>query len=221
MSSSPLIQFDLGFSRPLIGVDEVGRGALAGPVVAVAVNFNFNEPELVTERWVLEVNDSKKLTASNRKRLTESLQKVCNYATASASVQEIDEYGILAATFLAMSRAINQVVQISALNSKELLILVDGNLPIKSLKLQQQTIVKGDSKSFHIAAASIMAKTHRDNLMRSLDQRYSSDFGWDSNVGYGTEKHRQAIIKHGPTKEHRQSFLKSLLQTETQLNLLK
>jgi ribonuclease HII len=208
---SPLIQFDLEQQLPLIGVDEVGRGALAGPVFAGAVHVS-NLAKL-DQPWLKEVTDSKKIRILRRSQLAGELQNVCIFGVGQASCSEINELGILPATLLAMRRAIDLVLQQSK-KSRKSLVLVDGITRIKELEQTQKTIKKGDSKSFHIAAASIIAKTARDEYMLNLGQKHQG-YGWERNAGYGTKVHCEAILEKGPTQEHRTKFIRKVLLKRT------
>ena len=175
------------------GCDEVGRGCLAGPVVAAAVILpkSFTHPLL---------NDSKKLNPILRTQLEKEIKEVAlGYAVAEVDRQTIDQINILQASFLAMHRAIEQLTL-----TPELL-LVDGNRFLPYPFIPHQCIVKGDSLFYSIAAASVLAKTHRDQLMIRLAQEFPQ-YGWDTNVGYPTVAHRQAIREHGITPWHRRSF---------------
>jgi len=175
------------------GCDEAGRGCLAGPVVAAAVILpkNFSHPLLT---------DSKLLSLEQRNYLKEEIKAVAlSYAIAEVDNQKIDEINILNASFLAMHRAVERLSQ------KPALLLIDGNRFNPYPFVPHQCIVKGDSKYFSIAAASVLAKTHRDELMRRLAEKYPH-YGWHTNVGYPTVAHRAAIIKYGPTDWHRRSF---------------
>jgi ribonuclease HII len=175
------------------GCDEAGRGCLAGPVVAAAVILpkNFSHPLLT---------DSKLLSLEQRNHLKEEIKAVAlSYAIAEVDNQKIDEINILNASFLAMHRAVERLSQ------KPALLLIDGNRFNPYPFVPHQCIVKGDSKYFSIAAASVLAKTHRDELMRRLAEKYPH-YGWHTNVGYPTVAHRAAIIKYGPTDWHRRSF---------------
>ena len=183
----------------LIGVDEAGRGPLAGPVVAAAAvlkegNFTF-------------LNDSKKLSEKKRERIFEGLPDCCEYySIGEASAQEIDEIGILNADFLAMRRALAPVV--SQLGEKNLpyKILVDGNLYIREIdKSLQMPIIKGDGRVACIAAASIFAKVHRDRQMIRFGGQFPG-YGFEKHKGYGTEAHLAAIKKFGDCEIHRKSF---------------
>jgi ribonuclease HII len=175
------------------GVDEVGRGPLAGPVVAAAVIF---PPEVKIEK----INDSKRLTAGQREASLVRIQaKALACATAVISPAEIDRFNILNASLVAMKQAV------SKLSVKPDILLIDGREKIPETKIPQQVIIKGDSKSQSIAAAGIIAKVTRDRLMRQLHQEYPQ-FGFLTNQGYATRVHKQALIKFGPCPVHRFSF---------------
>ena len=183
------------FTTDLIeaGCDEVGRGCLAGPVVAAAVILpkGFTHPYLT---------DSKKISARQRLQLREEIQQhALAYAVAEVSNQQIDEINILNASFLAMHLALDQ------LKLRPELILVDGNRFQPYPFTPHECVIKGDSLYYSIAAASVLAKTHRDILMQKLAQKYPQ-YGWERNVGYPTNAHRLAIQEHGITPWHRKSF---------------
>lgn len=180
-------------SKYIIGVDEVGRGPLAGPVVSAAVRLskNFN---------ITELNDSKKLSKSKREEVYNLIINKCEYQLGISNVKEIDKLNILQATFLSMRRAINKFKLPS--NYK---ILVDGPWSFDKANKNILPKIKGDSIYPSIAAASIIAKVYRDNLMLNLSKEYSN-YLWERNSGYGTKKHIQAIKLHGITKHHRKSF---------------
>lgn len=182
--------------RIVIGVDEVGRGPLAGPVVAAAV---YIPPEKRNHPVWKDVQDSKKLSATRREILFSVIQSQCVFGISEASVAEIDELNILQATFLAMRRAIESM----ALNNP--FILIDGNRLPKNWPWESQAVIKGDSKSVSIAAASILAKVTRDRMMEQLAKTYP-DYGWANNAGYGTPEHLEALSSHGITPHHRTSF---------------
>ncbi|MDJ0625770.1 MAG: ribonuclease HII [Candidatus Caenarcaniphilales bacterium] len=214
---SPLIDFDLHIDGAnLIGVDEVGRGSLAGPVVAAASHFVELKSLSSDYDWPLTIKDSKQLSKKKRTELNERLRNKSTWGIGFSSVEEINQIGILSATLLAMDRAINSVK--SKTERKEFCLLVDGITRIPDLKYQQKTIVRGDSMSFHIAAASIIAKVERDQYMKQLSIDFP-DYDWESNAGYGTIKHRQAILKYGPTEHHRLKFLRKLTAQEVQTKL--
>jgi ribonuclease HII len=176
----------------IAGVDEAGRGPLAGPVVAAAVILDDLNP-------IVGLADSKKLTALKRERLYDEIRaKALCCSIAEASVEEIDALNILQATLLAMRRAVD------GLRLKPHKVLVDGNrLPV--LDVLAEAIVKGDSKVPAISAASILAKVHRDRWCLQLHAQYPA-YGFDRHKGYGTEAHLQALSTHGVTPWHRQSF---------------
>jgi len=180
-----------GYSR-IAGIDEVGRGPLAGPVTAAAVVLDReNIPE--------GLNDSKKLTKKARTRLYDEIMQVADVSIAHATVEEIDEHNILRASHLAMLRALE------GLKTPADFALIDGNMIPRGLVLPSQTIVKGDSLSQSISAASIMAKICRDCVMLSLAQQHPG-YGWETNMGYGSKKHMEALQKLGATPHHRRSF---------------
>ncbi|WP_299985452.1 ribonuclease HII [uncultured Ruegeria sp.] len=180
-----------GYLR-IAGVDEVGRGPLAGPVVAAAVVLN---PDDIPDG----LNDSKKLTAKRRSGLDAELQDRAQVAIAEASVAEIDEHNILRASHLAMTRAV------AALDPAPDFLLIDGNMIPRGMKLSSQAVVKGDARSVSIAAASIVAKIWRDRLMVDLAQQHPG-YGWEANAGYPTKQHRDALRNLGVTPHHRRSF---------------
>jgi ribonuclease HII len=187
-------QASLSWDAPglIAGVDEAGRGPLAGPVVAAAVILDDLNP-------IVGLADSKKLTALKRERLYDEIRaKALCCSIAEASVEEIDALNILQATLLAMRRAVD------GLRLKPHKVLVDGNrLPV--LDVLAEAIVKGDSKVPAISAASILAKVHRDRWCLQLHAQYPA-YGFDRHKGYGTEAHLQALSTHGVTPWHRQSF---------------
>ena len=175
------------------GTDEAGRGCLSGPVTAAAVILNKNfKSKLIT--------DSKKLSINQREEAKKIILKNCiAYAIFSVSNQKIDEINILNASILAMQKSINK------LNHKVDFIIVDGNKfkPINNIEFK--TIIKGDQKYLNIAAASILAKTYRDNYMKKIHKEYP-EYNWKKNKGYPTKEHKLAIKKYGITKYHRKSF---------------
>lgn len=174
------------------GVDEVGRGPLAGPVTAAAVIL---DPEHIPAG----LNDSKTLTAKKREALYDLLMTHADVSIGEASVAEIDTHNILRASHIAMVRAI------AGLKTKADYVLIDGNQTPRGLKLKSETLIKGDSLSQSIAAASIVAKVWRDRLMVSLSQQYPH-YGWERNAGYGTKEHKEGLKSHGITPHHRRSF---------------
>lgn len=183
--------------RLVAGVDEVGRGALFGPVVAAAVVLSDSAQGPLK---ALGVTDSKALSALHRQQLVQPIQSLAtSYALGMASVQEIERLNILQATLLAMARAMKR------LSLRPDLCLVDGIQPIPHLDVVQKTILQGDQHHLEIAAASILAKVWRDQLMVRLDRRYPG-YGLATNKGYGSAYHRQALKTLGPSPQHRRSF---------------
>lgn len=182
----------------ICGVDEAGRGPLAGPVCAAAV--------ILPENAVIEgLNDSKKLSEKKREKLFEVITETAvAYSVAFAVVEEIEAVNILNATFLAMNRAIN------GLSVKADYALIDGNRLPEGIKIPCETVVKGDAKSASIAAASILAKVTRDRLLKEYDEKYPQ-YNFKKHKGYGTREHTELILKYGPCEVHRKSFLKKLL----------
>jgi len=191
-------------SNFLIGIDEAGRGPLAGPVVACACYIPSSEASAFTQ-----VNDSKKLSERKRNELFERLTH-CDvlYGVGFASAQEIDRLNILQATFLAMRRAAQRFTAVP-----HAVALIDGPHAVAGLSLKQQPIIDGDAKSLAIAAASIIAKVTRDRYMATIDKLYPG-YHFNLHKGYGTAKHLQALRELGPCKEHRTSFapVRNLLQ---------
>ncbi len=180
-----------GYTR-IAGVDEVGRGPLAGPVTAAAVVLDLAAlPE--------GLNDSKKLTPRRRAALEPEIMARVSYAVAHASVEEIDHHNILRASHLAMERAV------AALDPQPDYLLIDGNLIPRDLRIPAEAVVKGDGRSLSIAAASILAKEARDRIMVDLAQQFPG-YGWERNAGYPSKQHREALIKIGVTPHHRRSF---------------
>lgn len=181
----------------ICGVDEAGRGPLAGPVYAAAV--------ILPEGLLIEgVNDSKKLTEKKREELFDVIkEKAAAYCIASASVEEIEELNILGATMLAMKRAVE------GLSVKADFAMIDGNKK-PPLEIPCEAIVKGDAKSESVAAASILAKVSRDRYMLEMAEKYPV-YSFEKHKGYGTKAHREAIKEYGPSEIHRMSFLKKIL----------
>ena len=182
--------------KSVCGVDEAGRGPLAGPVCAAAV--------ILPEGVIIDgVNDSKKLSEKKRESLFDIIrEQALSYSIAYATVDEIEEINILTATMLAMRRAID------GLDIKADYAMIDGN-KIPPIDIDAECIVKGDAKSMSIACASILAKVSRDRLLYKYAEEYPM-YGFDKHKGYGTKVHREAILKYGPCPYHRKSFLKNL-----------
>ena len=186
------------------GCDEAGRGCIAGPVFAAAVILphHFSNPVL---------DDSKKLSAKKRQLLRTLIeQEALAWGVGVVSEKEIDQINILNASFLAMHRALDKLKMIPSN------LLIDGNRFKPYGDISHACIIKGDGIYASIAAASILAKTHRDEYMLTLHQEYPL-YGWNKNMGYPTREHRKAVFKHGPTPYHRRSF--RLLDDQTRLDL--
>ncbi len=222
-ADSPIIKlfaFDMQDDRMVIGTDEAGRGPAAGGVFASAVCFPEKSRKLIEELMVL--NDSKKLTKAKRESLYDVILNNTINATACIEVEEIEEINILNASLKAMKVACDDVY--GRMNKEfniprhKLIVFVDGNQYIKYLNYSQKFIIKGDSQSASIAAASILAKVTRDRYMEKLDSEFPQ-YGWAKNAGYLTPEHLKAIDKYGLTPYHRPSFLKK--HFEKQLNLFK
>ena len=186
-----------GFSC-ICGVDEAGRGPLAGPVCAAAV--------ILPEGAVIEgLDDSKKLTEKKRERLYDIIKETAvAYSVAYGTLEEIETVNILEATYLAMNRAIE------GLNVKPDFALIDGNRVPRGIKIPCETVVKGDSRSMSVAAASVLAKVTRDRLMLEYDKKYP-EYNFKKHKGYGTKEHTELIKQYGPCEIHRLSFLKNIL----------
>jgi ribonuclease HII len=184
------------------GIDEVGRGPWAGPVVAAAVILNV---DMMPDDLADTIDDSKQLSAPRREAIAHRLTSCARIGIGAATIAEIGELNILGATFRAMARAVD------ALGITPDLALVDGNRP-PPLSCPVTTVIKGDSVSLSIAAASIVAKVMRDRIMARLSLRYP-EFGWERNAGYGTAQHRAALERVGVTPHHRKTFapIKALL----------
>ena len=187
-----IIERGFGWPQKLVaGIDEAGRGPWAGPVVSAVVILNEkNIPD--------GLNDSKKLSEKKRLSLYSSIYNFHFVGVGISSIEEIDSMNVLQATFLSMNRAVED------LNPQPEYILVDGNLD-PGLNFKTKCIIKGDSISISIAAASVIAKVTRDNLMLKLDKEFPN-YNWKKNKGYGTAEHRNALELHGPCKYHRKSF---------------
>ena len=180
---------------PVAGIDEAGRGPWAGPVVAAAVIL---DPATLPRFLAAGLDDSKTLSPARRRELYRGLMECAEIGIGAASVREIDQRNILGATLTAMGRALD------ALPRRPSAALVDGNRA-PDVPCRVETVVRGDSRSMSIAAASIVAKVTRDRIMARLSARYPG-FAWERNAGYGTAEHRRALERHGPTPHHRRSF---------------
>lgn len=190
----PTLELEGSIDGIVAGVDEAGQGPLAGPVVACAVII----PRVFN---ISEINDSKKLSDAKRRKLFDRIISECEWGVGIVEVEEIDSINILQASMIAMRKAASQI--------KADVFLIDGNVDPKIPNGKNNTIIKGDSKSISIAAASIIAKVIRDDIMKKLHLEFPY-YGWDRNCGYGTKEHRDAILKYGSCKHHRISFLKNI-----------
>lgn len=190
-AETPTFEIEDSIPGIIAGIDEAGRGPLAGPVVAAAVVL---DPATMPEG----LRDSKKLTEKRRGELATEIWKTSAVGVGVSSVDEIDQINILQATLLAMSRAA------ANLPIRPAACIVDGTIKPK-LRAPAYTVVKGDAKSFSIAAASIIAKTTRDRMMRELAREFPH-YAWESNKGYAAPAHREALALHGVTPHHRKSF---------------
>ena len=194
---------DKGYSL-IAGVDEVVRGPLAGPVVAAACIFDRDVD-------IVGIDDSKKLSEKKREQFFDEIKdKALAYGIGEASCEVIDEINILEATKLAMKRAIDEADKMLESKGRDRIqIVIFDAVKINDLKKEQMSVIKGDQTYFSVAAASILAKVTRDNLMKEYDKVYP-EYGFASNKGYGTKAHYEGIKKAGITEIHRKSFLKNL-----------
>ena len=206
----PDFSIEKELQSPVIGMDEVGRGPLAGPVISCGCYFkNYT----IQEDFYKLIGDSKKLSEKKRKVSFEFLQNlrkegIIDYHLGIANVEEIDTLNILEATKLSMKRVVDKF------DLKNAHLIIDGNFSLNYKSYKENSIIKGDDKSLSIAAASIIAKVHRDRLMKKLSIRHKH-FGWEKNAGYGTKLHIENIYRLGPTRHHRKTFepIKSLIHS--------
>ena len=204
----PNFSIEEEINSPVIGLDEVGRGPLAGPVISCGCHFkNYT----ILNEFKDFIGDSKKLSEKKRElsfKFLQNLKKenIIDFHLGIANVHEIDNLNILEATKLSMKRVIDKF------NLKNAQLIIDGNFSLNYKSYKEQSIIKGDNKSLSIAAASIIAKVHRDRLMKKLSIKFQ-DFGWEKNAGYGTKMHIENIHRFGPTIHHRKTFepIKSLI----------
>ncbi len=204
----PNFSIEEEINSPVIGLDEVGRGPLAGPVISCGCHFKNYTILNELKDFIL---DSKKLSEKKRELSFKFLQnlkkeKIIDFHLGIANVEEIDNINILEATKLSMKRVVDKF------NLKNAQLIIDGNFSLNYKSYKEKSIIKGDNKSLSIAAASIIAKVHRDRLMKKLSIKFK-DFGWEKNAGYGTKKHIENIHRFGPTIHHRKTFepIKSLI----------
>ena len=197
----PDFEIEKSLKGTVIGVDEVGRGPLAGPVVSCACTYKNYE---IDKKFIDKIDDSKKISYKNRIKIFKIIQnlkdnKEIHYSLGFATVEEIDSHNILEATKLSMIRAINK------LNFKKGNIIFDGQMKLNIKNFISKDIVQGDNKSISIATSSIIAKIHRDRYMRFLSLKFPN-YNWEQNAGYGTKRHIDEIYKNGITDYHRKSF---------------
>ena len=200
MNNLHIFDLELG---DIIGVDEAGRGPLAGPVVAAAVKIREYHEEFD------KINDSKKITEKTRERLFDIIMNYCDVGVGIATVEEIDDINILNGTFLAMRRALKALEEKNISLNK---VIIDGNHKIREYEGEQEAIIKGDGKSLSIAAASIIAKVIRDRMMLEIAKEYPI-YQFEKHKGYGTKLHREILLEVGPSSVHRKTFLKKILNT--------
>ena len=202
------LNFDKKFKKPVIGIDEVGRGSWAGPVMAGAALLNFEKP------IHKKLNDSKKLSPKVRYEIFENLKENINYGVGESSNFEIDKYGIQKATFLAMERALKNLIKKTPYIKVSSLLIDGTQMPYFQNKFTAniKLIKNGDSLSPSIAAASICAKCTRDSLMCEIDKKCIG-YGFKTNMGYGTKHHKKKLLFSGPTRFHRMTFspMKSMI----------
>ena len=196
--------FELDTYTHILGTDEAGRGPAAGGVWAACVCFLDNG----IEKELAKLNDSKKLSEKTRLELYPIIRENSVFCVKSVDVETIEKINILNSSLLAMKLCIEEVLD--KIKAQSPVVLVDGNRKVKDLKIPQKNIIKGDSKSASIAAASILAKVERDEFMKKISIQYPN-YHWEKNKGYLSKEHIEAIKKHGITKYHRKSFLKNIL----------
>jgi len=202
----------------IIGVDEAGRGPLAGPVMAAAVFIIINDK--YEELLNLGVNDSKKLSPKKRDKIYEALTShpLVLWSVGEASEKEIDEINILRASLLAMRKAVEKLIdKNNRLERENFSVYIDGREVIPNLTANQKSIINGDAKVFSIAAASIIAKVTRDRLMLKYAEKYPQ-YGFEKHKGYGTKQHYEMIQKHGICRIHRKTFLKKIYGSPTSID---
>ena len=213
MPIQDLFEFDKQFNKTIAGTDEAGRGPAAGGVFAACVYFEKITDGLIKDLSIL--NDSKKLTSKKRESIYDIILNNTQNSIVCIEVEEIEKINILNSSLKAMNIACSAVVE----GKENVLTLVDGNKLIKNYIYPQQYVIKGDSKSASIAAASILAKVTRDRYMLKLHEEFPM-YNWAKNAGYLTKEHLDAIDKYGLTKYHRPSFLRKHFEKTKQLSLL-
>lgn len=211
----PDFSFDDSFASLICGFDEVGRGPLAGPVVAACVIVPRN---LRKKSFWQDVNDSKKLSVGKREEMNESIRHHALWGIGEVLPAEIDKINILQASFEAMRRSFEMMRGQFKKPCTDILGLIDGSRAPKDFPCRAKTVVKGDTKSPSIAAASIIAKVHRDRLMCDLAIEFPG-YGWERNAGYPTPEHLDALARLGPTPQHRRSFapVRAILESKLKI----
>jgi ribonuclease HII len=212
--SKSLFEFDKSEAAGsfLVGTDEAGRGPAAGGVFAAAVYFKNTDKDLIES--LARLNDSKQLSKKTREELFDIIKENTINSVVCVEVEEIEKTNILACSLKAMKIACENVI--NEIGSEKIIVVVDGNKLIRNFSAPQKTIIKGDSKSASIAAASILAKVSRDRYMAELDKEFP-EYNWKQNAGYLTKEHMAAIVKYGETKYHRKSFLQKFYQKQLTL----
>ena len=218
IKSKKLFDYDFSTQKLVIGTDEAGRGCGAGGVFAAAVCFDNISDRLIEKLSIL--NDSKKLSKKHREELFEIVKSETINSVVCIEDEEIERINILNASLKAMNIACTDVISRlpDSLKTKELEVLVDGNRAIRNFSYPQRSIIKGDSTSASIAAASILAKVSRDRYMLSLDEKYPQ-YNWRENAGYLTKEHMTLIDKYGISPFHRPSYLRKHFAKQEQLSL--
>jgi len=206
---SGLFEFDREYGA-VCGCDEAGRGPIAGGVFAAAVYFKDLEK---AKGLLIGLNDSKKLSEGKREELFEGIVQCATFSISYCSVEQIGKMNILNASLHAMNNAVARVLKLCG---EDLLVLVDGNKKLKDFKGRQNYVIKGDSKSASIAAASILAKVARDRYMNRLAKKFPAYF-WDKNKGYLTAEHKEAILVEGLTPYHREKFVRGVFVEQMKL----
>lgn len=193
-------QLETHYGDHCAGFDEVGRGPLAGPVVAACV---YIPPSLYNHDFIRHIADSKTIPKSKHSTLSQAIQQYCIWGIAECSVQEIDQMNILQASLLAMERAAHDCHMRFNFIAKSA--LIDGKFTPANMPCPSVSVIKGDQKSVSIGAASIIAKFYRDSIMKDLSKNHPH-YGWEKNAGYGTKQHLEGLMHYGPCEHHRQSF---------------
>ena len=213
-SAEKLFDYDYSYKCNVIGTDEAGRGSGIGAVFAAAVCFTKTDKNLI--KSLSKLNDSKQLTPKIREELYDIIKIQTVNSVVSVDVEEIESINILNASLKAMRLSVENVVQ--QIKNDNIIVLVDGNKLITQCRFPQKYVIKGDSTSASIAAASILAKVERDRYVVELSKNYT-EYCWNKNMGYLTKEHLAAIDKFGITPYHRQSYLKKHFAKQEQLSL--